>query len=139
MSCAEWLSLDLNRETPAQEAGRSRRAPSGSLSTRNVDRRRREIWERSHPFQLGNLVTVVTAAQSAGSALGVNPVTDRAGRQYAWLRVGGPPASDSCARSVRPGRSDLRTRDHAEFPGTVDLAFSGADPSLRLNRSEGAI
>jgi hypothetical protein len=61
---------------------------------------------------------------NAGSALGVNPVAGRAGRQYAWLRVGGP-APDSCARSVRPG--------------TVDLACSGADPSLRLDRAEGAI
>src|ERR1035437_4766849 len=31
MSLAEWLSLDLNRESPAQQAGRSRRAPSGPL------------------------------------------------------------------------------------------------------------
>ena len=49
------------------------------------------------------------------------------------------PAPDFCARSVRPGRSDLRTRDRAELPGTVDLACSGADLELRPDRSDGAI
>jgi hypothetical protein len=48
-------------------------------------------------------------------------------RRYAWLRVGEAGAGLLCARSVRPGRSHSRTRDHAEFPGTVDLAHSGAD------------
>ena len=76
---------------------------------------------------------------NADSALGVNPMTGREGRHYAWLVVGGRPPPGSCARSVRAGRPDLRTRDCAEFPETVDLACSGADPSLRLDRSEGSI
>jgi hypothetical protein len=51
----------------------------------------------------------------------------------------GRPAPDFCARSVRPARSDLRTSDHADLPGTVDLAHSGAELELRPDRSDGAI
>jgi hypothetical protein len=51
----------------------------------------------------------------------------------------GRPAPDFCARSVRPARSDLRTSDHADLPGTFDLAHSGAELELRPDRSDGAI
>ena len=94
--------------------------------------------EPSDLVQLSRSVVIVAGAQNAGSALGVDPVTGRVGRHYAWVRVVGL-APDFCSHSVRPGRSDLPTRDHAELPGTVDLAHSGADLDLWPDRSDGAI
>jgi len=55
MSCAEWLPLDLNRDSPDQQTGRSRRALGGSWSTRNVDHSRRGIWEPAHRFHWATL------------------------------------------------------------------------------------
>ena len=79
------------------------------------------------------------APDNAGSACVGSRVGGRVGRHYAWLRIG-MPASDFCAR-VRSGRGGLTCEpgNHAELPGTVDLAHLGADLSLRSDRSDGAI
>ena len=80
--------------------------------------------EPSDLVQLGRSVVIVAGEQNAGSACAGSRVGGRARRQYVWLRVGRL-APDFRARSVPPG--------------TVDLACSGADPSLQLDRSGRAI
>ena len=57
---------------------------------------------------------------NAGSALGVDPATHRAGRHYAWLRVGRP-APDFCAR-VRCRRDDL-THEPGSERGVREPSF----------------
>src|ERR1035437_5843486 len=99
------------------------------------------LHSRSHvPIRTGRADDPVTwpAIQIAGSACAGSRKDGRVERHYAWL-LAGRRASDFCARSVRPGRSDLRTRDHAELLGTVDLAHSGTDFELRPHGSDGAI
>jgi hypothetical protein len=78
------------------------------------------------------------AEQIAGSACAGSRKDGRVERHYAWLLVGRP-ASDFCARSVRPGRSDLRTRDHAELWEPLiwrtRALISSCGPTARMERS----
>jgi len=90
MSPARWRPLDLNGESPGQRTTSPQSALKASRSTRRTVRFRRGALLLLDPLQPDQLVTVENATQSAGSALGVNPVTRRAGRHYERLRVGRP-------------------------------------------------
>src|SRR5664280_3526282 len=90
MSPARWRPLDLNGESPGQRTTSPQSALKASRSTRRTVRFRRGALLLLDPLQPDQLVTVENATQTAGSALGVDPVTRRAGRHYAWLRVGRP-------------------------------------------------
>src|ERR1035437_113287 len=105
MSCAGWLPLDLNGESPVQRTASTQSSLKASRSTRRAVRFRRGALLLLDPLQPDQLVTVENAIQSAGSACAGNRQGGRVGRRYAWLCVGRP--VPEFFASVRCRRGDL--------------------------------